>query len=47
MEWQHGQMKACKPHIEPYADIRRPTYEGGAIDFIKGMIYKKLEEEKL
>lgn len=47
MEWLHEQTKAWEQYIEPYADTRRLTYEGGAIDFAEGIIYKKLEVVKL
>ena len=47
MEWLHEQTKAWEQYIEPYADTRRLTYEGGAIDFAEGKIYKELEVVKL
>lgn len=47
VEWLHEQTNAWEQYIEPYADTRRLTYEGGAIDFAKGKIYKELEVVKL
>ena len=47
VEWLHEQTNAWEQYIEPYADTRRLTYEGGAIDFAEGKIYKEMEEVKL